>query len=84
MPDLERSDRPGYESLIRFRRPQSLSLHVVAQHQLLGVEMQIHLLVHPLGHRILVRVMLQWQQSLAVVLDEAQELQPTAGRPCPR
>ena len=46
---------------------------------------------HPLGNRIAVQVVLQqrqghdqWQQSLAVFLDEAQELQPTAGRPCLR
>jgi hypothetical protein len=54
---------------------------MIPQHELLGVRMQIHLLVHPLGHRIAVQMMLeqrqghdQRQQALAVVLDEAQEL----------
>ena len=43
--------------------------------------MQVHLLVHPLRHRMPIRVMLKqcqgndrWQQPLAIVLDEAQEL----------
>jgi hypothetical protein len=29
---------------------------MIPQHQFLGVEMQIHLLVHPLGHRMAVVV----------------------------
>ena len=60
---------------------------MVLQHQLLGIRMQVHLLVHPVGHRIAAQVVLQQrqrhdqrQQPLPVVLDEAQELQPTAGR----
>ena len=77
---------------------QSPDLDMIPQHQLLGVRMQIHLLVHPrcarykhpLGHRIAVQVVLQQrqghdqgQQALPVILDETQELQPTEGRPCP-
>ena len=54
---------------------------MIPQHQLLGVGMQIHLLVHPVRNWIAVQVMLQQgegydqrHQPLAVVLDEAQEL----------
>jgi hypothetical protein len=43
----------GDEESLRFY------LHVIAQHQLLGVGMQIHLLVHPLGHRISVQAILK-------------------------
>jgi hypothetical protein len=56
-------------------------LHVIAQHQLLGVRMEVHLLVHPLGYRVAIQVMLeqrhghdQRHQLLPVVLDEAQQL----------
>ncbi len=45
--------------LARFSQPRGLDLHVIAQHQLLGVGMQIDLLVHPVGHRIAVQVVLQ-------------------------
>jgi hypothetical protein len=31
------------------------TLHMVLQHQLLGIGMQIHLLVHPVGHWIAVQ-----------------------------
>ena len=34
-------------------------LHVVPQHQLLRLRMQIHLLVHPVGYRIAVQVVLE-------------------------
>jgi hypothetical protein len=47
MPQRERSDQQDYGSLIRFRRPQSLDLHVVPQHQLLWILMQVDLLVYP-------------------------------------
>jgi hypothetical protein len=84
---------------------------MIAQHQLFGVRMQVHLLVHPVGHRMPVQgraplartlaeaaatsggaasavthtgVSVLLHQPLAVVLDEAQELQPTCGRPCLR
>jgi hypothetical protein len=50
--------------------------------------METYLLVHPVGNRMPVQVMLehhegydQRQQPLAVVLDKARELQPTAGAP---
>jgi hypothetical protein len=63
-----------------FGRPPRTDLHVIAQHQLFGIRIQIHLLVYPLGHRVPVQVMLeqrqrhdQRQQPLPVVLDEAQE-----------
>ena len=54
---------------------------MIPQHQLLGVGMQVHLLVHPVGNRVAVQVMLeqsqrhdQRQQPLPVVLDETEEL----------
>jgi hypothetical protein len=40
----------------RQRLPDS---NVIPQHQLLRVRMQVHLLVHPLGHRMPVQVMLE-------------------------
>jgi hypothetical protein len=68
----------------------SLDLHVIPQHQLLRIRMQVHLLVHPLRHRVAAQVVLeqrQWHdqghQPLPVVFNEAQKLQPTEGRPCP-
>jgi hypothetical protein len=61
-------------------------LPVIPQHQLLRVGVQIHLLVHPLGHRVTVQVVIeqrqghdQWHQTLPIVLDKAQEL-PTDQR----
>jgi hypothetical protein len=38
---------------------QRLHLHVVPQHQLLGVGVEIHLLVHPLRHRMPVQMVLE-------------------------
>jgi hypothetical protein len=35
------------------------SLHVIAQHQLLGIRMQVNLVVHPLGHRVPVKLVLE-------------------------
>jgi hypothetical protein len=55
MPQLETSDQQDHDSLIRFRRPQSLDLHMIPQHQLLGVRMEVHLLVNPVGNRIAVQ-----------------------------
>jgi hypothetical protein len=53
---------------------------MIAQHDLLAVRMQVHLLAYELGHRMPVQVMLgqhqrhdQRHQSLPVVLHEAQE-----------
>ena len=81
MSPLEKNRRRASELLARFSQPRGLDLHVVPQHQLLGVGMQIHLLVHPVGYRLAVQVMLeqrQWHdqrhQPLAVVLDQTQEL----------
>jgi hypothetical protein len=61
-------------------------LPVIPQHQLLRVGVQIHLLVHLLGHRVTVEVVLEQRQGydqrhhpLPVVLDEAQKL-PTDQR----
>jgi hypothetical protein len=61
---------------------------VIPEYQLLRVGMQVYLLVHPVGHRVPVQVMLeqrqghdQRQQPLSIVLDKAQELQPTVGAP---
>ena len=50
---LEKIGHRISESVTTFRAPQRLDLHVVAQHELVGVRMQIHLLVQPLGHRVL-------------------------------
>jgi hypothetical protein len=54
---------------------------VIAQHELLGIRMQVYLLVYPVGHRVAVQVMLeqgqghdQGHKSLPVVLDETREL----------
>lgn len=81
----------GVESEPRISHWQSLASHVIAQHQLLGIRMEVHLLMHLVGHRIAAQVMLEQRQghdqryqALAVVLDEAQEFQPTTGRPCLR
>ena len=45
MPKLERN-------LQRISELQALDLHMTVQHELLGVRMQVHLLVHPLGNRV--------------------------------
>jgi hypothetical protein len=34
-------------------------LHVVPQHELLGIRIEIHLLVHPVGYRMPVQVILE-------------------------
>jgi hypothetical protein len=54
---------------------------MIPQHQLLRIRMEVDLLVHPIGHRIAVQVVLeqgqghnQWYKPLPVVLDKAQEL----------
>jgi hypothetical protein len=78
---LEKNRQRASELLARLSQPRGLDLHVIAQHQLLGIRMQVHLLVHPVGHRVAAQVMLQqrqghdqWHQPLPVVLDEAQKL----------
>ena len=38
---------------------QFWDLHVIPQHQLLRIRIQIYLLVHPLRHRVAVQVMLE-------------------------
>jgi hypothetical protein len=62
---------------------------MVSQHQPLGVRLQIHVLVHPVGNRLPVQVMLeqrhqrhaQRKQPLQEVLDDAPKLLPVlAGR----
>jgi hypothetical protein len=78
-----RNESPPDQSRTRILRTETMtkSLHVIAQHQLLRVRMQVHLLVHPLRHQIAVQVVLgqcqghdQRHKPLPVVLDEAQEL----------
>jgi hypothetical protein len=44
---LERKGQRISELLARFSHPQSLDLYVIAQHQVLGVWVQIDLLVYP-------------------------------------
>ena len=53
VPPVERSDQQGYESLIRFRRSQSLERHMVPQHELFGVGMGVYLRAQPLRSRVL-------------------------------
>ena len=74
------------ESSLQIASWHAWPLHVIPQHQLLGVWMQVYLLVHPFGNRIAAQMMLQQRQRydqrhqpLPVVLDEAQELQPALG-----
>ena len=88
---LERNRQRASELLARCSQPRGLDVPVIPRHQFLGVGMEVHLPVHPLRDRMSVEVMLkqrqgyhQRQQPLAVVLNEAQELQPTEGRPCLR
>jgi hypothetical protein len=59
MAPLERKVQRIGELLACVNQLQVLDLHVIPQHQLLGIRMQIHLLVHPLGNRIAVQVMLE-------------------------
>jgi hypothetical protein len=54
MPHLERSVQPSSKTLIHSGRPQRSELHVVPQHEFLGIRMEIDLLMHPLRHRIAV------------------------------
>ena len=60
---LEKSGQRISESIITFRAPQRLDLHVVPQHRFLGIRMQVDLLVHPVGHRMPVRVMLEQREG---------------------
>ena len=77
-----RNESPHDQSRTMILRTETMtkSLNMIPQHQLLGVWMQVHLLVYPVRHRIAVQVVLEQRQghdqryqSLAVVLDEAQE-----------
>jgi hypothetical protein len=56
---LEKNRQRASELLARLSQPRGLDLHVIPQHRLLGIRMQIHLLVHPLGHRVADQVMLE-------------------------
>ena len=56
---LERKGQRISELPARFSQPQDLDLHVIPQHQLLGIRMQVHLLVHPVGNRMPVEMMLE-------------------------
>jgi len=56
---LEKNGQRASELLARFSQPRGLDLHMIPQHELLGVRMQIHLLVHPFGHWIPVQVVLE-------------------------
>lgn len=38
-------------------------LHLIAKHELLGVRIQIHLLLHPLRHRVAVKASLEYWTS---------------------
>ena len=76
---LEKSGQRISKSVTTVRAPQNLGLHVISQHQFLGVWMEVHLLVyptlrwapqqgtgtgkHPLGHRVAAQVMLQQREG---------------------
>jgi hypothetical protein len=71
----------NWKDLQRISEPRRPDLHVIPQHQFLGIRMELDLLVSPLGHRVAVQMMLeerqrhdQRQQSLPAVLDETQAL----------
>ena len=81
MARLERKVQRINELLACFNQLQGLDLHMITQHQLFWIRMQIDLLVDALRHRMAPQMMLeqrqgddQWQQLLTVVLDKAQEL----------
>jgi hypothetical protein len=63
MPQLKRSDQRVCESLFRFSLSQSLAPHVIPQHELLRVRMEVDRLAHPLANRIPVQVMLEPMRS---------------------
>jgi hypothetical protein len=44
---LEKNRQRASELLARLSQPRGLHLHVIAQRELLGVGMQVHLQVHP-------------------------------------
>ena len=52
MPQPDRGGQRVYGSLIRFSRPQGLALHVIPQHQLPVMWVQVQLLVHPVRPRV--------------------------------
>jgi hypothetical protein len=49
---LEKNRQRASELLARLSQPRGLDLHVIPQHRLLGIWMKVHLLVHPLWHRM--------------------------------
>ena len=49
MSPLEKNGQRASELLTRFSQPRGLDLDVIPQHQLLGIRMEVHLLVHPVG-----------------------------------
>jgi hypothetical protein len=51
---LEKRGHRISESVITFRAPQRLDLHVVPQHRLLRIMAQIRLLVHPVRRGVVV------------------------------
>jgi hypothetical protein len=51
---LEKSGQRSSDSVITFRAPQRLDLHVVPQHRLLRIMAQIRLLVHPVRRGVVV------------------------------
>ena len=59
MSPLEKNRQRASELLARFSQPRGLDLHVIPQHEFLGIRMQVDLLVHPIGHRIAVQVILE-------------------------
>lgn len=81
MPHLERSVQPSSKTLIHSGRPQRSDLHVVPQHEFLGIRMEIDLLMHPLRHRIAVLLVLEPVRSyVGGTIDSFERYRLTAFR----
>ncbi len=56
MPELEKSGQQASVTLTQLSRLQRLGLHVVPRHRLPRMRIKVHLLVHPVRHRVAVHV----------------------------
>jgi hypothetical protein len=65
MSSLNVSEQRTSESLTHSSRPRRSVLHMIAQHQLLGIRMKITLLVHPVGNRVAVQGRARTARALA-------------------
>jgi len=78
---LEKNRQRASELLARLSQPRGLDLHVIPQHRLLGVRMQIHLLVYPLGYRIAVQGPVPLARGLAEAAKRLLQLSQDGVRP---